>query len=38
MGYRAGGPRKVVLADGTVEAVDDEGRPVDEDGHPLPAI
>jgi cell division protease FtsH len=38
MGYRAGGPRKVVLADGTVETVDDEGQPVDEDGHPLPAI
>jgi cell division protease FtsH len=36
MGFRAGGPRKVVLADGTVEMVDDEGQPVDEDGHPLP--
>ncbi len=31
MGFRAGGPRKVVLADGTVEMVDDEGQPVDED-------
>ncbi len=38
MGYRAGGPRKVVLADGTVETVDDEGQPIDEDGHPLQAI
>jgi hypothetical protein len=28
MGYRAGGPRKVVLADGTIETVDDEGQPV----------
>jgi cell division protease FtsH len=38
MGYRAGGPRKVVLADGTVEAVDDEGREVDEDGRPVQPI
>jgi cell division protease FtsH len=38
MGYRAGGPRKVVLADGSVGMVDDEGQPIDEDGHPLPAI
>jgi cell division protease FtsH len=38
MGYRAGGPRKVVLADGSIETVDDEGMPIDEDGHPLPAI
>jgi cell division protease FtsH len=28
MGYRAGGPRKVTLADGTVETVDEEGKPV----------
>jgi cell division protease FtsH len=27
VGFRAGGPRKVVLADGTVETVDDDGRP-----------
>jgi cell division protease FtsH len=38
MGYRAGGPRKVVLADGTIETVDDEGQPIDEDGNPLQAI
>jgi cell division protease FtsH len=38
MGYRAGGPRKVVLADGTIETVDDEGQAIDEDGHPLQAI
>ncbi|MGZ4689409.1 MAG: ATP-dependent zinc metalloprotease FtsH [Acidimicrobiia bacterium] len=38
MGYRAGGPRKVVLADGTVETVDDEGEAIDEDGHPVQAI
>jgi cell division protease FtsH len=38
MGYRAGGPRKVVLSDGTVEAVDDEGQPVDGDGHPVQTI
>jgi cell division protease FtsH len=38
MGYRAGGPRKVVLADGTVETVDDEGQAIDEDGHPVQAI
>src|SRR5690242_9654789 len=28
MGYRAGGPRKVTLADGTIETVDDEGQPL----------
>jgi cell division protease FtsH len=38
MGYRAGGPRKVVLADGTVETVDDDGKQVDEDGRPVQAI
>ncbi len=38
MGYRAGGPRKVVLADGTVETVDDEGRELDEDGRPVQPI
>jgi len=27
-GHRVGGPRKVVLADGTVETVDDEGQPI----------
>jgi cell division protease FtsH len=38
MGYRAGGPRKVVLADGTVETVDDEGQAIDEDGRPVQPI
>jgi cell division protease FtsH len=45
MGYRAGGPRKVVLADGTIEVVneeghqvDGEGRPVDEEGKPIAAF
>jgi cell division protease FtsH len=28
MGYRAGGPRKVTLSDGTTETVDEEGEPV----------
>jgi cell division protease FtsH len=28
MGFRAGGPRKVTLADGTVETVDEGGKPV----------
>jgi cell division protease FtsH len=38
MGYRAGGPRKVVLADGTVEVVDEEGQEIDEDGQPIRAV
>src|SRR3954454_3982913 len=33
VGYRAGGPRKVVLADGTVEMVDDEGQPIAPSAH-----
>jgi cell division protease FtsH len=33
VGYRAGGPRKVVLADGTVEMVDDEGQPIAPSSH-----
>ncbi len=38
MGYRAGGPRRVVLAGRHVETVDDEGQPIDEDGRPVQAI